>query len=81
MKSHDMPPCILDAGGVALSISEIEEACPGVSRGMVRVVLRAMKAEGLITPTGKGRAAKWEQLPQAIGQATPAQPDTSAKKP
>lgn len=43
------------------SISEIEEACPGISRDMVRVVLRAMKAEGLITPTGKGRAAKWEQ--------------------
>lgn len=43
------------------SISEIEEACPGISRDMVRVVLRAMKSEGLITPTGKGRAAKWEQ--------------------
>ena len=43
------------------SIPEIEGACPGISRDMVRVVLRAMKAEGLITPTGKGRAAKWEQ--------------------
>lgn len=41
------------------SISDIEEACPGISRDMVRVVLRAMKMEGLITPTGKGRAAKW----------------------
>ena len=41
------------------SISEIEEACPGVSRDMVRVVLRAMKSQGLITPTGKGRGAKW----------------------
>jgi predicted transcriptional regulator len=41
------------------SISEIEEACPGISRDMVRVVLRAMKAEGLITPTKKGRAAQW----------------------
>ena len=43
------------------SISELEEACPGISRDMVRVVLRAMKAEGLIAPTGKGRAAKWTQ--------------------
>ena len=43
------------------SISEIEEACPGVSRDMVRVVLRAMKAEGLIAPMGKGRAARWEK--------------------
>ena len=41
------------------SISEIEEACPGVSRDMVRLVLRAMKTEGLIAPTGKGRGAKW----------------------
>jgi Fic family protein len=41
------------------SISEIEEACPGVSRDMVRLVLRALKAEGVIAPTGKGRAAKW----------------------
>ena len=41
------------------SISEIEQACPGISRDMVRVVLRAMKAEGVIVPTGKGRGAKW----------------------
>jgi hypothetical protein len=41
------------------SISEIEEACPGVSRDMVRLVLRAMKSEGLIASTGKGRGAKW----------------------
>ena len=62
------------------SISEIEEACPGISRDMVRVVLRTMKSEGLITPTGKGRAAKWEQIPQAIGQATHAQQNSSGKK-
>lgn len=42
------------------SISEIEEACPGISRDMVRVILRAMKAEGLIDPNGKGRGAKWQ---------------------
>ena len=44
------------------SISEIEEACPGISRDMVRVILRAMKAEGVIAPTGKGRGAKWSQV-------------------
>jgi hypothetical protein len=43
------------------SISEIEEACPGISRDMVRVILRAMKAEGVIAPSGKGRPAKWKQ--------------------
>lgn len=46
------------------SISEIEHACPGVSRDMVRLVLRTMKKEGLITPTGRGRGAKWIGLGQ-----------------
>jgi Fic family protein len=41
------------------SISELEDACPGVSRDMVRLVLRTMKAEGLIASSGKGRGAKW----------------------
>ena len=49
------------------SISEIEEACPGVSRDTVRVILRAMKAEGRIAPTGKGRSARWEQIQEPLG--------------
>jgi Fic family protein len=53
---------------VPFSISEIEEACPGVSRDMVRVVLRTMKAEGLIAPTGKGRGAKWINCTQQANQ-------------
>lgn len=44
------------------SISDIGGACPGVSRDMVRLVLRTMKAEGLIASTGKGRGAKWVGL-------------------
>ena len=47
------------------SISEIEQACPGVSRDMVRLVLRAMKSEGLIASTGKGRGAKWLRIDQS----------------
>jgi Fic family protein len=47
------------------SISEIEEACPGISRDTVRIILRAMKAEGLIAPTGKGRNARWQRIQQA----------------
>lgn len=46
------------------SISEIEEACPGISRDTVRLVLRAMKTEGLITPTGRGRGARWVSISQ-----------------
>lgn len=45
------------------SISDIEAACAGVSRDTVRLVLRAMKKEGLIASTGKGRSAKWIGLP------------------
>jgi DNA-binding GntR family transcriptional regulator len=41
------------------SISEIEVACAGVSRDTVRLVLRQLKAEGVIEPTGKGRGTKW----------------------
>lgn len=44
------------------SISEIEQACPRISRDTVRLVLRAMKAERLIASTGKGRGAKWIRL-------------------
>jgi Fic family protein len=44
------------------SITDIEEACPGISRDTVRMVLRAMKVEGLIAPMGKGRSAKWTHI-------------------
>lgn len=57
-----------------LSISVIEEACSGISRDMVRVVLRGMKAEGVIIPTCRGRAAKWTQTGL---QSTPARNNTS----
>lgn len=53
------------------SISEIEESCPGVSRDMVRVILRAMKAEGSIAPTGKGRAAKWQRTQESKADLKP----------
>lgn len=42
------------------------QACPGISRDMVRADLRAMQAEELVTPTGKGRSPTWEQLQQPI---------------
>ncbi|MGH8337714.1 MAG: Fic family protein, partial [Gammaproteobacteria bacterium] len=41
------------------SISDIEAECPGVSRDMVRHVLRQMKTKGEIASTGRGRGAKW----------------------
>jgi Fic family protein len=41
------------------SISDIEGDCPGVSRDMIRLVLRQIRDESLIASTGKGRGAKW----------------------
>jgi len=41
------------------SISDIETLCAGVSRDTVRLVLRRLKSERMISPTGKGRSAKW----------------------
>jgi len=41
------------------SISDIEGDCPGISRDMVRVVLRQLRDEGVIKAQGKGRGAKW----------------------
>jgi Fic family protein len=44
------------------AISDIEADCPGVSRDMVRLVLRQLRNEGLIAVQGGGRAAKWTNL-------------------
>ena len=41
------------------AISEIESDCPGVSRDMIRLVLRQLRDEGMIVSQGKGRGARW----------------------
>lgn len=41
------------------AISDIEAECPGVSRDMVRHVLRRMRSKGEIENRGRGRGAKW----------------------
>lgn len=43
----------------AFGISDIEAECPGVSRDMVRHVLRQMRDRGEVAVVGKGRGAKW----------------------
>lgn len=40
-------------------IADIEKDCPGVSRDMVRHVLRQMRSQGLLRTEGLGRGAKW----------------------
>jgi len=54
---------VSDSRSAPFSISDIEAACAGVSRDTVRLVLRALKSEGLIASTGKGRSAKWVAVP------------------
>lgn len=43
------------------SIRELEQACPGVSRDMVRRVLRDEQAAGRLECQGKGPAATWRK--------------------
>jgi hypothetical protein len=45
------------------AISDIEADCPGVSRDMIRLVLRSLRDEGKIQLRGKGRGAKWIKVP------------------
>jgi Fic family protein len=41
------------------SIADIEQACPNISRDMIRFVLRELRDSGVVYATGKGRGAKW----------------------
>jgi Fic family protein len=41
------------------SITDVEKACPKVSRDMIRYVLGQLRESGVIVPIGKGRGAKW----------------------
>ncbi len=45
-------------------IAEIEHECPGVSREMVRHVLRRMRNDGQLELHGQGRGAKWFRVQQ-----------------
>ncbi len=43
------------------AISDIERECAGISRDMIRRVIRELRDKGLIVNTGKGRNAKWKK--------------------
>jgi Fic family protein len=46
-------------------ITDIERECPDVSRETIRLVLRDMKAKGLLALTGRGRGARWRNIGKA----------------
>lgn len=52
----------------AFSISELEQVCPGVSRDMVRTVLREQQKLGRLECQGRGPAASWRMT--GIGKIT-----------
>jgi Fic family protein len=44
------------------AISDLEKACPGVSRDMIRIVMNRLRKEGRLKVLGRGRDAKWAKL-------------------
>jgi hypothetical protein len=42
-------------------ITDLERACPGVSRDMIRLLLRGLKSAGRIECLGRGPGAKWRK--------------------
>ena len=50
------------------SITDIEKACPKVSRDMIRHVLGQLREAGVIVPVGKGRGAKWRNAEPKRGK-------------
>ena len=50
------------------SITDVEKACPKVSRDMIRHVLGQLREAGVIVPVGKGRGAKWRNAQPKWGK-------------
>jgi Fic family protein len=48
------------SAGNGFSISELEQVCPGVSRDMVRTVLRTQQKLGKVACAGRGSGARWK---------------------
>lgn len=47
--------------GDAFTLAELKRACPGVSRDMVRRVLRQAQRRGRLGPEGRGPGARWRK--------------------
>ena len=43
------------------TVSQLEQTCPGISRDMIRRVLREQQAAGVIECQGRGPAARWRK--------------------
>lgn len=49
------------------TLSQLEQACPGISRDMIRRVLRGQQANGIIECQGRGPAARWRKRSSSKG--------------
>ena len=49
----------IQAVGGEFGIADLERRCPGVSRNMIRHLLRDLKAAGRVECLGRGPGAKW----------------------
>lgn len=57
----DLVKQAINAMGGEFGVTDVERRCPGVSRDMIRLVLRELKAAGLIECLGRGPGAKWRK--------------------
>src|SRR5216683_1314366 len=53
---------VLSHAGPSFEMADVRRAVPGVSDQTVRLVLRELKNEGLVRPSGVGRGTKWARV-------------------
>ncbi|MDD5482959.1 MAG: Fic family protein [Kiritimatiellae bacterium] len=54
LRAIEQSPCLF-------AISDIQNACPGVSVDMIRRILKGLKADGRVECLGMGRNARWKK--------------------
>ena len=57
----EMIEAAIEAMARPFTVNDLENACPGVSRDMVRRVLRQLKEAGKVEPLGRGPGALWQR--------------------
>ncbi|MDA8185002.1 MAG: Fic family protein [Actinomycetota bacterium] len=53
---------VVNHAGASFEMADVRRAVPGVSDQTVRLVLRELKNEGLVSPSGVGRGTKWVRV-------------------
>jgi len=57
----EMIEAAIDAFSGRFTMNQLEHACPGVSRDMIRLVLRRIQKQGLAECLGRGPGAPWRK--------------------